>query len=131
MPQDQPRLTHSIKQYQHTAKELNAELIKAFNKFSKKTGTKPLKPLLNSLQSKHDVPKLDDIIKEIYENVEKLRGLDRKEEEKKKKSKHPWDKFKDGISKFVKCTFPALTSFLTATKDAQSVSCPPQKKIWG
>jgi len=115
MSQDQSTLSYSIGQYQHTAEDLEAELVKAFHKLSKKTGMKLWKPL-SSLQSKDDVPKLDDVVKEVHENVEKLRKFDDKE-----KIKSRWDKVKGGISKFVKCTLPALKNFIIATKDAQSV----------
>jgi hypothetical protein len=116
MLQDQSKLSYSIDQYQLTAEDLEAELVKAFHKLSKKTGMKLWKPL-NSLQSKDDVPKLDDVVKEVHENVEKLRKFDDKE-----KSNSRWDKVKGGISKFVKCTLPALKNFLMATTGAESVS---------
>ena len=117
MSQDQSKLIHSIEQYQQTAKGLEAELVKAFRKLGKKkTGTELWKPL-SSLQSKDHVPKLDDVIKEVHEKVEKLREFDHEE-----KSKRLWDKVKRGINKFVKCTLPALTNVMIATKDAQSVS---------
>lgn len=116
MSQDQSRLTISIDQYQQTAEEMEAELVKAFHKLKKKTGKEVWKPL-DSLQSKDDIPKLDDVIKEVHENIERLRGFDQE-----KKSKRVWDKVQRGISKFVRRTLPALTNFMIATKDAQSVS---------
>jgi hypothetical protein len=118
MSQDQSRLSLSIEQYQQAADDLEAELVKAFHKLSKKTGMKIWKPL-NSLQSQDDIPKLDNIIKEVQEKVEKLREFDHDE-----KSKRLWDKVKRGFNKCVKCTYPALKNFMTATKDAQSVSEP-------
>jgi hypothetical protein len=116
MSQDTSRLTDSIDQYVQTAEDLEAELVKAFHKPSKKTGKTLWKPL-KSLQNKDDIPKLDDIVKEVHENVEKLREFDREG-----KSKHPWDTLKRGFNKFVRSTFPALKNFIIATKNAQSVS---------
>ena len=117
MSQDQPKLTASIKEYQETAKALEAELVKAFRKLRQNTSKEPWK-LLHSLQSKYDVPKLDDVIKEVYQNIEKLScAFDSQT-----KSKCPWDKVKSGINKFVEWTIPALRNFMIATRDAQSVS---------
>ena len=96
--------------------DLEAELVKAFHKLRNKTGKEIWKPL-NSLRKKDDLPKLDDVLKEVHENIERLRGFDPE-----KKSKHLWDKVKRGINKFAKCTLPALRNFMIATKDAQSVS---------
>ena len=114
--QDQSKLSHSINRYQQTAKDLEDELVQAFKKLRKKTGIKiwePLKPL----QTKDDVPNLNDIVKDVHENIEKLRKLNYEE-----KSKGLWGKFKRGIGKFVGYTLPALSNFIIATKDAQSVS---------
>jgi hypothetical protein len=116
MSQHQSNLSHSIDQYQQAAEDLEAELVKAFHKLRKKTGRELWKPL-NSLQSKDDVPILVDVVKELHENIEKLREFNYEEN-----SKRLWDKVKRGINKFVKCTAPALTNFMIATKDAQSVS---------
>lgn len=116
MSQDQSKLSHSIDQYQQAAEDLDAELYKAFQKLSRKTGTKLWKPS-QSLQREDDVPKLDDAVKEIYEKLEELREFDHEQ-----KSKYLWNKVKRGINKFVKCTIPALKNFMIATKDLQSVS---------
>lgn len=110
------RLRNSIDKYQQAAEDLEAELVKAFHKLRKKTGKELWRPL-NCLQNKDDVPKLYDVIKEINENIERLRWFDPEEN-----SKRPWDKVKRGISKFVRNTLPALTNFMIATKDAQSVN---------
>jgi hypothetical protein len=115
MSQDQSKLTHSIDQYQQAAEDLEAELVKAFHKLSKKTGMNWTPP--NPLQSKDDVPTLDDVVKDVHEKVEKLRKFDHEE-----KSERLWDKVKSGINKFVKRTLPALTNFMIATKGVQSVS---------
>ena len=117
MSRGQPRLTVSINEYQETAEDLEAELVKAFHKLRQKTNKEPWKPL-QSLRSKDDVPKLNDVIKEVHENIEKLsHAFDPQT-----KSKGRWDKVKSGINKFVQGTIPALRNFMIATKDAQSVS---------
>src|SRR5438552_1679109 len=115
MSQYQSKLSNSIDRYQQAAEELEAELVKAFHKLRRKTGKELWKPL-NCLQNKEDIPSLDDVVKEIHENIESLRGFDPEE-----KSKRLWDRVKKGISKFVKRTLPALSNFMIATKDAQSV----------
>jgi len=117
MSQDQPKLTVSINEYRETAEDLEAELVKAFQKLRQKTNKEPWKPL-HSLRSKDDVPKLDDVIKEVHETVEKLRHAF----DPQTKSKRTWDKVKSGFTKFVQGTTPALKNFMIATKDAQSVS---------
>jgi hypothetical protein len=116
MSQDQSKLRNSINQYQLTAEDLEAELVKAFHKLRNKTGKELWKPL-NSLRTKDDVPNLDNVVNEVHENIERLHGFDPE-----KKSKCLYDKVKRGINKFVKCTFPALKNFMIATKNAQSVS---------
>jgi hypothetical protein len=116
MSQDRSKLSDSIKQYQQSAEDLEAELVKAFHKLSKKIGREVWKPS-GSLQCKDDVPRLDHVIKEVHENIEKLREFDHEE-----KSKRLWDKVKRGINKFIKCTLPALKNLIIATKGAQSVS---------
>ena len=116
MSQDQSKLNNSIEQYQGTAEELEAELVKAFHKLRKKTNKEIWKPLA-SLESKDDVPRLDDVVREIHENIDRLQEFNPEE-----MNKSFWDKVKRSIRKFVKCTFPALTNFMIATKDAQSVS---------
>ena len=118
MSEYQSKLSNSIDQYQQAAEDLEAELVKAFHKLRRKTGQELWKPP-NCLQSKDDVPRLDDVIKEVHDNIERLRGSDSE-----KTSTHLWDKFKRSLSKFVKQTLPALTNFMIATKDAaaQSVS---------
>jgi len=119
MSQDQPtvRVRVSINEYQETAEVLEAELVKAFDKLRQKTSKEPWKPL-RSLRTKDDVPKLEDVIKDVYENIEKLsRAFDSQT-----KNKHLWDKVKSGINKFVQWTIPALRNFMIATKDAQTVS---------
>jgi len=114
--QYQSKLGHSISQYQQTAKDLEAELVSAFHTLSKKTGMKLWEPL-KSLQNKDDIPKLNDIINDAHENIEKLRNFNYEG-----KSKPQWEKVKRGINKFVNYTLPALSNFLIATKDTQSVS---------
>jgi hypothetical protein len=116
MSQDQSKLSNSIDQYQQAAEDLEAELVKAFHKLKNKTGKEPWKPL-NSLRNKDDVPKLDDVVKDVHENIERLRGFDPE-----KKSNRLWDKVKRGINKFVRYTHPGLMNFMITTKDAQSVS---------
>ena len=105
MSRDQSKLSYSIDQYQQAAKDLETKLVKAFHKLSKKTGRKPWTSL-NFLQSKDDVPKLDDVDKEVHENVEKLREFYHEG-----KSKCLWDQVKTGINKFVKCTLLVFDEF--------------------
>ena len=112
----QSQLHRSIDQYQNAAKGLQNELVKAFDKLSKKADIKPWKPL-NSLELEN-IPRLDDVLRELHENIEKLGQFDHKE----KTKGLVWDKAKRGINKFVEWTLPALTNFMVATKDAQSVS---------
>lgn len=116
MSQDQTKLSNSIDQYQQAAVELKAELMKAFHKLRNRTG-KELWKSLNSLQSKDDIPKLDVVLKDVHENIKRLRAFYPEE-----KSKRLWDKFKRAINKFVKYTLPALTNFMVTTKDLQTVS---------
>jgi septal ring factor EnvC (AmiA/AmiB activator) len=113
MAQNQSKRRNSITEYQKTAKSLEAELVKAFEKLNKRIDKELWKPL----NSKDDIPKLDDVIKEIHENIERLHALDPEE-----KSKSLYDKVKRGINQFVKWTLPALKNFIIATENAQSVS---------
>jgi hypothetical protein len=80
MSQARSKLTNSIDQYQQTAEDLEAELVKAFHKLKKRTGKELWKPL-SSLQNKHDAPKLNDVVKEVHENIERLRGFDHEKKE--------------------------------------------------
>jgi hypothetical protein len=66
------------------------------------------------LRSKDDFPKIVDVVKEVHENIEKLREFDPEE-----KSKCLWVKVKRGINKFMRCTHQGLTNFMIATKDVQ------------
>jgi predicted RNase H-like nuclease (RuvC/YqgF family) len=112
MSQDESKLHNAVKKYQKAAENLEKELRKRFKKKPDKELWKPL----DSLKSRHDIPKLDDAAKELHKNIDKLRGFGAEE------SKSQWDKLRGILNKFVKGTLPALTNFLIATKDAQAVS---------
>jgi hypothetical protein len=115
MSEDQSKLRDAVERYKLAAESLEDELIQVFNAHRRKTREKLWEPL-NSIQSEEDIPTLDEVVKEVGENIDRLAGFQQKKE-----NRSTWDKIKSGLGKFAKCTVPVLTNFMIATKDAQQV----------